>query len=308
MADMRFTNVNTAVRGLLAELMGPAARQVAARGFQTRELGPIQFTLANPQQRCLILPERRNNIFASIAETIWVVSGRNDLAFLQHYLPRATDFSDDGTTWRAAYGPRLRNWAGVDQLAEVCRLLLGDADSRRAVMAIFDPARDYVASKDIPCNNWLHWLIRDGRLNCHVAIRSNDIIWGFSGINAFEWSVLQEILAYWVGVSIGEITYSVSSEHLYSHHYERAQQILAATSSDHDVYTATNLTRFAFATKWKDFSEVLDQWFAVEQTIRQNGEWQAAVDQFPDPLLQAFLRMLAVYWSAKREEPLEQTL
>jgi thymidylate synthase len=59
-----------------------------------------------------VLPGRNNNVFAQLAETAWVLAGRNDLAFLGHYLPRVADFSDDGRTWRGAYGPRIRRWGG----------------------------------------------------------------------------------------------------------------------------------------------------------------------------------------------------
>ncbi|PDQ34164.1 MAG: hypothetical protein B5766_13125 [Candidatus Lumbricidophila eiseniae] len=53
----------------------------------------------------------------------------------------------------------------------------------------------------------LHFLVRHGRLSLNVALRSNDVLWGFSGINTFEWSVLQEMMAYWVGVEIGPASF-----------------------------------------------------------------------------------------------------
>src|SRR5215211_6568696 len=116
--------------------------------------------------------------------------------------------------WRAAYGPRLRNWNGVDQLAETRRLLLEDVSTRRAAMSLYDPDRDFVQSSDIPCTNWLHWLVRDERLHLTVGMRSNDVIWGFSGVNSFEWSVLQDMMAFWIGAEVGDATFLASSFHL----------------------------------------------------------------------------------------------
>jgi len=113
-------------------------------------------------------------------------------------------------TWRGAYGPRLRNWFGVDQVAAVFQLLRADHASRRAVINLFDPSRDFAQSKDVPCNNWLHFLIRDGHLVLNVVTRSNDIMWGFSGINTFEWSVLHEMMAFWLGVPARGSAKSVS--------------------------------------------------------------------------------------------------
>ena len=165
--------------------------EVAVRGSLTRELRNRVTRIARPNERCVFLPGRRNDVFAQVAETFWVIGGRDDVPWLSRYLPRAPEFSDDGgATWRGAYGPRLRAWGDIDQLNEWRRLLLRDPMSRRAVGTIFDPARDFVESLDIPCNNWLSWLIRDGKLHLNVAVRSNDAMWVCSSLNAFEWSVL----------------------------------------------------------------------------------------------------------------------
>ena len=145
---MEYANINKALLGIL-RLIQADGRRVISRGSVTREIGPIQFSIYHSRQRCLLLPYRNNNIFSSIAEAMWVIGGRNDVEFLRNYLPRAADFSDDGLTWRAGYGPRIRDWDGIDQLDEVRRILLAEPTSRRAVIAIFDPDRDFVQSKGV---------------------------------------------------------------------------------------------------------------------------------------------------------------
>lgn len=164
---------------------------------------------------------------------MWVLSGRNDLEFLSHYLPRAVDFSDDKKTWRAAYGPRLRNWYGSDQFKNVAELLLSDPHSKRAVMSIFDPSKDYVDTLDVPCNNWLHFMKRNGKLNLDVAVRANDAIWGFGGINTFEWSVLLQMMAYWTDSEIGFMSWYTGTIHIYERHYERSKMILKIIKVSH---------------------------------------------------------------------------
>src|SRR5690606_36637114 len=113
----------------------------------TREIIARHTRLDRPLERYLFVPGRNNDVFAQVAETMWVLAGRDDIAWLERYLPRAPQFSDDGATWRAAYGPRLRNWNGRDQIDEVRRLLSEDRSSRRAVTSLFDPARDFIQSK-----------------------------------------------------------------------------------------------------------------------------------------------------------------
>lgn len=298
MKSERYRNISHATVGGFEAVLKDG-KAVSVRGAATREVLGRGTLIERPQERFPFLPERLGDPFALIAECIWVLAGRNDLNWLTHYLPRAAQFSDDGKVWRAGYGPRLRNWNGVDQLAEVFGILRNDNTSRRAVMSLFDPGSDFGASLDIPCNNWLSWLIRDGRLLLNVAVRSNDAMWGFSGINAFEWSVLQELLANWLGVESGPTYFLASSFHIYEHnrHLERAAAVVEAfpgvTPYDFNVATP----RLAVSQDRMDVA--LAEWFTAEALVRQNPDmWP--VDNTPaDPFLLASLRTLRIKWGAE---------
>ena len=106
---MMHDNLTRALVGALRDLQLRGEPVDSRGGTQTRELRSYTIGIKRPTERVLVLPERRNNPFAALAETMWVLGGRDDLAYLTRYLPRAGDFSDDGETWRGAYGPRLRN-------------------------------------------------------------------------------------------------------------------------------------------------------------------------------------------------------
>lgn len=282
---------------------------VDPRGKATKELVGEAFTIHTPLERFIVVPHRHNNPFATVTESIWVLSGRRDIGFLLPYMPRAAQFSDDGETWRAAYGPRLRNWKGVDQIRTVVDLLSADPSSRRGVMVIFDPDRDFAESKDIPCNNWLHWMVREGALHLSVAVRSNDIVWGFSGINTFEWSLLQECMAHWLGVAVGRQHWLVSSMHVYEHHWERAESILESWAQYSGVYSGVQ-RRIAFDTNLESLDALLDQWFLLEEAVRTDpgSATDAVLSQCADPLLRAFLVMLRAYWLAKSGHELRNAI
>ncbi len=275
---------------------------VGVRGLQTKELRNWTTTLQKPCERCAFLPRRESQITTMIAETLWVLAGRADIAWLSNYLADATKYSDDGREWRGGYGPRLRRWEphllsgqGVDQIAEVYTLLSTDPTSRRAVMSLYDPARDFVDSKDIPCNNWLSWLNRDGSLHLNVAIRSNDAIYGFSGINAFEWSVLLGMMSFWLGLRPGTLTFFASSFHVYERDYDLADEIVGAfpgfTAYDFGVPIAP------FQTSWDQFGSTLNDWFTAEEALRSSGEPSLAItESVSDPLLQSTLRLVRLKW------------
>lgn len=224
-----FRNASDALIHLSKSLL-ENARRVPGRTGEVSEIKGVNFTLEKPLEREVSVPPRRASLVAQIAETLWVLSGRNDVEFISHYLPRAKEFSDDGVVWRAGYGPRLRSWHGVDQVAAVCQLLTADPHSRRGVIGLFDPAEDFIIDTvDVPCNNWLAFQTtdRDGvdELDLFVSTRSNDIIWGWSGINQFEWSVLLEIVAWVTGITPGRIHYNIVSLHYYPRHQNMIEAI-----------------------------------------------------------------------------------
>ena len=298
-------NLTDAFTNVLHDVLGHGI-EVYARGQNQREIRACSLTIERPFERVLVLPARRNNIFAQIAETIWVLAGRNDMEFLSRYLPRATDFSDDGVTWRAGYGPRLRKWgSGTDQLAGVVQRLTEDPNSKRAVMSIFDPATDYGDTKDVPCNNWLHFLRRDNSLHMSVAVRANDAIWGFSGINFFEWSVLQEIIAVSVGAKPGDLNWFVGSMHVYERHYEVAEKILQNASPLSPYHFG--VPSLAITTTVDELDAQLESTLKTERLAR-NGEYLSRVAELTDPFFTSCTCMLQIYNMIRNDEPADAVL
>jgi thymidylate synthase len=280
-----------------------AAGQVAREPTNTRlELRNRTQIIFEPRKRTYILPHRRNSVFASIAETFWVLGGRSDVAFLEPYLPRAADFSDDGRVWRAGYGPRLRDWSGVDQIREVVELFRRKRHSRKAILTLFDPTLDFVESKDIPCHNWLQPLIVNDALALQVVTRCNDVIWGVSGANTFEWSVLAEVIANTFGVDVGPITTFTTTLHVYEWHFERARAI-------YDAYPGATCYDFGIPEArlevgFDDLDRVLADFFERERRLVL-GELQRPLEPVGDPLVDEALVLLRVYLLHREGAPTE---
>lgn len=301
-----FRTADEALPALLGSVLTDGDEVGSRLGERTLELTHVGITLAEPWKRELLLPGRKANIAAQIVETMWVLWGRNDIDAILPYLPRAADFSDDGVEWRAGYGPRIRNHSdrredngyhivgkpGVDQIDYIVELLRRSPGTRQAVATIWDPQVDTTPGKDIACNNWLSFISRLGYLDLHVAIRSNDAMWGWSGINAFEWSALQEIVAGMTGLMIGKLHFSVTSFHLYDRHWEKARLLAAESAGEFkdsptfDGSVCPDMARF---------DELAVMWFTAEAQIRTGQP--VDVDAFPEPMLRSWLRVLQWYWS-----------
>lgn len=210
------------------ELFTAASKKVMAfgtlaapRGMATNEVLGAQLELTDPRGRLVHAPPARvlNPAFA-VAEAMWIISGSDD-PWIFDFNRSLSQYADNGKL-QGAYGPRLRRWRGsVDQLDIVRRQLLEDPDSRRAVVQLFDPASDHAGSRDVPCTLGYRFFIRDGRLHMHTTMRSNDLWLGFP-YDIFTATVLQELLAGWLGVSLGDYRHSVDSLHLYEQHWAAA--------------------------------------------------------------------------------------
>jgi len=190
-----------------------------SRGGDVLELDcGVITTYFRPLERVLLCPVRDANPFFHLFEALWILAGRNDVEWPAQFAKQLRSYSDDGKTFHAAYGYRMRGDEELgDQLGKVVRLLKQDPSSRRAVVAIWDAKKDLAEeSNDIPCNTHLYFKIdHHGALRMTVCNRSNDIVWGLYGANAVHWSMVQEYVAACLGVPVGRMTTMSDSFHAY---------------------------------------------------------------------------------------------
>lgn len=205
---------------------------------------PAMFKIINPMAREVTIPERKWFKTLPYAESLWIASGRNDMAYITHYLAKMMGFSDDGVYMRGGYGPRYRDYNGeredyrigtinvrkqgsVDQLRYVVECFGVDRETRRAVMSFGDPMKDdfdekgeLKKSKDIPCTRELHFIKQSGndKLDLIVRMRSNDLIWGASAVNIFNYTFMQEYVAAILGLEVGNYYHIVDNFHYYVWH------------------------------------------------------------------------------------------
>lgn len=306
MTHLIYQSIRTALPDLVKELMR-VGTVTNSRNGPVREILNAQIVLTRPVHREVITPGRKANVFAQIAETMWVLSGRNDIEWLSAYLPRAADYSDDGETWRGGYGPRIRNWGGYphqnndgvrgfDQIEHVINTLKADPESRRAVVSIYDPSTDVPAGKDVPCNDFLQFQIRGGALHLTVTVRSNDLMWGWSGINAFEWSTLQEIVARLLSVEVGSLTFNIGNLHLYEPHWKRAQQISIVNRRNSGLFGNIPFDPDGLISDLSQVDIMLDRWFIWESMCRNGEADEALLEDWEEPLFKAWAAAIAYYW------------
>jgi hypothetical protein len=180
----------------------------------------------------MLWPERDCNPFFHLMESMWMLAGRNDVAFVARYASRMQTFSDDGKTLRGAYGYCWRYRFGYDQLELIAHRLRKDPTNRRQVLTMWDPEVRHgdlqnQSSKDLPCNTHIYFVIdHSGKLDMTVCNRSNDIVWGCMGANAVHMSYLMEYMAAKIQCQIGKYFQFTNNLHGYIETLENVQQLV----------------------------------------------------------------------------------
>lgn len=201
--------------------------EAAPKGKTTKELIGMHLVLGDPAASMITLPGRKLNYHFMVAEWVWMSLGMNDVDMIAPYNKQITQFSDDGATFRGAYGPKL-----LEQLPYVLEVLWADPASRQAVMTFWRERPRQ--SRDVPCTVSVQFLRRDeedgfpiSHVDMLVYMRSNDAWLGLP-YDLFNFTQLQAQVAFELGAVMGTYHHIVGSMHLYEEHWEKARALLKA--------------------------------------------------------------------------------
>ena len=202
-----------------------------SRGGSTKEILHAAMSIADPSQRWVVSRTPPLNIAFALAEVIWIMTGRRDLAFLEYWNSEFRKYVGPGPELHGAYGYRLRRHLGLDQLERAYQALKSKADTRQVVLQIWDSGIDLPASDgtpanpDIPCNVVAMPKLRDDKLEWLQIIRSNDMFLGVPH-NFVQFTCIQEVLAGWLGVECGSFNQISDSLHVYDRDWDN---VMAST-------------------------------------------------------------------------------
>jgi len=238
-------NVHEALQKGMFHLQLNGVRRESRVGDVLVEKEPVTTLYQNPTERVLFWAERDANPFFHFMEGLWMLAGRNDVAWISQFSANIAQFSDDGEIFHGPYGYRWINhfvkevegqeedqklYVPFNQLEAIVKMLKANPNERRCVLQMWDAEADLGrVGKDVPCNTQIYFKIgTDGRLNMTVLNRSNDIIWGAYGANAVHMSMLQEFMAVWVGVPVGRYWQISNDYHAYVEVFEKHKSLIKA--------------------------------------------------------------------------------
>jgi thymidylate synthase len=205
----------------------------ASRAGDTLEVLHLGLHIEEPSERWVVSRMPPLNPAFALIEVFWIVAGRKDAAFPTFWNPALSRYCGTSTDFHGAYGYRLREHFGVDQLDRVYRALCNTPDSRQCVLQVWDPAVDLPnndgspVAADIPCNIVAFPKIRDGKLEWMQVVRSNDVFLGMP-YNFVQFTSIQEMLSGWFGVVPGGYHQLSDSLHVYTRDLEAVRSSLTA--------------------------------------------------------------------------------
>ena len=265
--------------------------EVKPRGMLTKEISPATLVV-DPRKTIFPSPIRNLNWAFLFAENLWYLSGRADTHLLSHYNSNIKNFSSDGLH-DGAYGPKI-----VAQIRYVIETLQKDPDSRQAIISLWE--RNPRPSKDVPCTSLFQFMIRDGKLNMYVTMRSNDIIFG-SNYDVPSFALIQLVVASCLSIPAGELFHTANSLHIYEQHFSLAEDLL---NEELPVFMRSIELMEPQPLPLEEHVRQLDMVGAFESSIRHFSLLSVDRDKVDtlDPFYQQYIYVFLLYSSLKRKD------
>lgn len=175
----------------------------------------------------------------------------------------------------------------IDQLVCIFNKLKEDPDTRQACITLWDPRKDtmLVGCHDYPCNSFLQFILRDGKLNLSIYRRSNDIIWGLP-YNVIQFSYLLEMMAGWLNVEVGNVREFINCLHVYFGNDPKQDEttLLVENSGVVDLYTDSNdgktkgIIPLDARMSKENFDKFFKEFYVIESKLR--NDFQNTKDEF----------------------------
>jgi thymidylate synthase len=163
----------------------------------------------------------------------WMLNGCTDSTEIIEKYPNITKFMEKPKSdqlpenFNTFYGPRI-----LSQLPAIEKELREKPDTRRAVIMILDKddlnLLDKNESLEFPCTDSATFFIRDGKLNVHIHMRSQNMGQVLK-LDMYLWGRFTCELAEKLGVQTGKFSSSVVSAHVFKKDFDYLQNLPYST-------------------------------------------------------------------------------
>jgi thymidylate synthase len=215
-----------------------------------------------------LVTTKKIHVKSVIHELLWFLKGDTNIGYLQEHGVRIwNEWADAQGDLGPVYGHQWRNWnsEGIDQIKELLHTLKTNPDSRRMLVAAWNPSVLPDTSKSFaenvsqgkaalpPCHAFFQFYVADGKLSCQLYQRSADIFLGVP-FNIASYALLTLMIAQVSGLQPGEFIHTFGDAHIYNNHLEQIHLQLSREPRPLPTMTLNPGVTDLFAFRFEDFT------------------------------------------------------
>ncbi|NOU48350.1 MAG: thymidylate synthase [Bacteroidales bacterium] len=203
-----------------------------------------------------------------IYELLWFISGDTNIAYLNDNKVNIwNEWADDQGRLGPVYGAQWRNWnnENIDQFAGVIESIKNNPDSRRHIVAAWNPSVLPLSDKSFaenvalgraalpPCHAWFQFYVANNKLSCQMYQRSADIFLGVP-FNIASYALLTMMVAQVCGLEHGDFILTFGDAHIYLNHIEQVQLQISREPRSLPTMRLNPEIKDIFAFRFEDFT------------------------------------------------------
>ena len=215
-----------------------------------------------------VLTTKKLHLRSIIYELLWFLKGDTNIKYLHDNKVTIWDeWADENGDLGPIYGAQWRNWNndGIDQISEIVKLIKNNPNSRRMIVAAWNPSVLPKSGKSFsenvaegraalpPCHAWFQFYVADGKLSCQLYQRSCDIFLGVP-FNIASYALLTMMMAQVTGCKPGELVHTLGDAHIYLNHIEQTKLQLTRKPFPSPLMKINPEIKNIFDFKYEDFT------------------------------------------------------
>lgn len=184
-----------------------------------------------------LVTTKKIHLKSIIHELLWFLKGDTNIAYLQtNKVSIWNEWADPNGDLGPVYGVQWRNWnnSGLDQISEVIQSIKSNPDSRRHIVAAWNPSVLPLSGKSFsenvslgraalpPCHAWFQFYVANGTLSCQMYQRSADVFLGVP-FNIASYALLTMMVAQVTDLKPAEFILTFGDAHIYLNHLEQVK-------------------------------------------------------------------------------------
>jgi thymidylate synthase len=184
-----------------------------------------------------VMTTKKLHLRSIIHELLWFLQGDTNIKYLNDNRVTIWDeWADDNGDLGPIYGSQWRNWNndGIDQISDIIDLINTNPDSRRMIVAAWNPSVLPKPGKSFaenvaegraalpPCHAFFQFYVADGKLSCQMYQRSCDIFLGVP-FNIASYALLTQMMAQVTNLIPGEFIHTLGDAHIYLNHTDQVK-------------------------------------------------------------------------------------